>query len=219
MAAILLRTAQPIEKHPLLLRMNLRRVSRPPSNERNLSPLKGAPKGFLFEPEIMTPTEEAVFLDVKALTFEPFRTHGLEFKRRVVRFGIHYMAGSAAMMPASTFPLFLEPLRDRAAAAAGVPTRTLSGSLITEYPSGAGIGWHWDWTPFGIVVDISFGGNCRMRFRRGDGKQRQTWSLALPPRSLYVMSGIALEKWQRSIPLINEPRWSITFRRLKNAGG
>jgi alkylated DNA repair dioxygenase AlkB len=84
---------------------------------------------------------------------------------------------------------------------------------------GAGIGWHCDSPPFGIVAGISFGGNCRMRFQRAEGLQRQTWSLDLPPRSLYVMSGIAREEWQHSIPPVKEPRWSITFRTLKNAGG
>jgi alkylated DNA repair dioxygenase AlkB len=182
--------------------------------------LEGAPEGLLFAPEIMTPTEEPDFLDViKTLPFGAFRMHGVDAKRRVVRFGIHYVAGSAAMAQASAFPPSLEPLRERAAAVAGVPTRMLSESLVTEYAPGAGIGWHCDSPPFGIVVGISFGGDCRMRFQRGDGSQRQTWSLDLPPRSLYVMSGPAREEWQHSIPPVKDARWSITFRTLKNAGG
>jgi alkylated DNA repair dioxygenase AlkB len=65
------------------------------------------------------------------------------------------------------------------------------------------------------VAGISFAGACRMRFQRGEGQQRQTWSLALPPRSLYVLSGVAREKWQHSIQPVKAPRWSITFRTLK----
>lgn len=103
----------------------------------------------------MTPTEEAAFLDiVKTLPFGAFRMHGVDAKRRVVRFGIHYVAGSAAMVHASAFPLSLEPLRERAAAVANVPTGILSESLVTEYAPGAGIGWHCDSPPFGIVVGI-----------------------------------------------------------------
>jgi alkylated DNA repair protein (DNA oxidative demethylase) len=200
--------------------MNLMSVSSPASDQRNLFPLEGAPEGLLFEPEIMTAIEEAAFLDVvKKLPFGAFRMHGVDAKRRVVRFGVHYLAGSAAMTPASHFPPSLEPLRARAAAVAGIPTRLLSESLVTEYTPGAGIGWHRDSPPFGIVAGISFGGGCRMRFQRGEGQQRQTWTLELPPRSLYVMSGVAREEWQHSIPPVKEPRWSITFRTLKARDG
>lgn len=196
--------------------MNPIGVSRPASHQQELFPLEGAPEGLVFQPEIMTETEETAFLDViKTLPFGAFRMHGVDAKRRVVRFGLHYVAGSAAMTPASDFPLSLEALRVRAAAVAGIPTHVLSESLVTEYAPGAGIGWHRDSPPFGIVVGISFGGSCRMRFQRGEGQQRQTWNLELPPRSLYVMSGVVREEWQHSIPPVREARWSITFRTLK----
>jgi alkylated DNA repair dioxygenase AlkB len=204
--------------------MNQMSVSRPTGHQRDLFPLEGAPDGLLSEPEIMTEIEEDAFLDViKKLPFGAFRMHGADAKRRIVRFGLHYLAGSAAMTPVSNFPLALEPLRVRAAAVAGIPTRVLSESLVTEYALGAGIGSHRDSPPFGIVAGISFGGSCRMRFQRGDGQQRQTWALELPPRSLYVMTGVAREEWQHSISPVKEARWSITFRTLKspsrNSGG
>jgi DNA oxidative demethylase len=196
--------------------MNQTDVSAHASYQQNLFPLDGAPNGLLFEPEIMTAMEEAAFLDViRKLPFGAFRMHGVDAKRRVVRFGVHYLAGSAEMTRASDFPPTLEPLRARAAAVAGIPTNLLSESLVTEYTPGAGIGWHRDSPPFGIVAGISFGGACRMRFQRGEGKQRQTWTLELPPRSVYVMSGHAREEWQHSIPPVKELRWSITFRTLK----
>jgi DNA oxidative demethylase len=196
--------------------MNPINVSRPARHQRDLFPLDGAPAGLLFEQEIMTAIEEAAFLDViKTLPFGAFRMHVVDAKRRVVRFGLHYLAGSAAMTPASDFPLSLEPLRARAAAVAGIPTSVLSESLVTEYAPGAGIGWHRDSPPFGIVAGISFGGDCRMRFQCEEGQQRKTWTIELPPRSLYVLSGVVREEWQHSIPPVKEPRWSITFRTLK----
>ena len=197
--------------------MNLIGMSRSArSHQQDLFPLQGAPEGLIFEPEIMTTVEEGVFLEViKALPFGAFRMHGVDAKRRVVRFSLHYVAGSAAMTPASDFPPSLEPLRARAAAVAGVSTRALSESLVTEYTAGAGIGWHRDSPPFGIVAGISFGGDCRMRFQRGEGQQRQTWTIELPPRSLYVMRGAAREEWQHSIPPVKDPRWSVTFRTLR----
>jgi alkylated DNA repair dioxygenase AlkB len=182
--------------------------------------LEGAPDGLLFEPEIMTAIEEADFLDViRSLPFGAFRMHGVDARRRVVRFGLHYLAGSAAMTSASDFPLYLEPLRARAAAVAGIPTHILSESLVTEYAPGACIGWHRDSPPFGIVAGISFAGACRMRFQHLEGLQRQTWTLALPPRSLYVLSGVAREEWEHSIPPVKEARWSITFRTLNAREG
>jgi alkylated DNA repair protein (DNA oxidative demethylase) len=195
-------------------------VYRPASYQSDLFPLAGAPEGLLFEAAIMTPEEEATFLDtVKALPFGPFRMHGVDAKRRVVRFGLHYVAGEAAMTPAADFPISLEPLRSRAAANIGIPVGILSESLVTEYAPGAGIGWHRDSPPFGIVAGISLGGNCRMRFQCGEGKRRQTWAFELPPRSLYVMTGSAREEWQHSIPPVKESRWSITFRTLKHVDG
>jgi alkylated DNA repair dioxygenase AlkB len=198
--------------------MNLISVVRASAYQPELFPLIDAPEGLLLEPEIMTTGEEADFIDViKALPFGAFRMHGVDAKRRVVRFGVHYLAGSAATLPASDFPPSLESLRTRAAAVAGVPVHLLSESLVTEYTPGAGIGWHRDSSPFGIVAGISLGGNCRMRFQCGEGRRRQIWSLKLPPRSLYVMSGPARDEWQHSIPHVKEPRWSITFRTLRNA--
>jgi alkylated DNA repair dioxygenase AlkB len=152
---------------------------------------------------------------IKTLHFGAFHMHGVIARRRVIRFGLRYLAGSAALMPASDFPLSLEPLRARVAAVAGVLARVLSESLMTEYEFGAGIGWHRDSPPFGIVAGISLGGGCRTRLRRGDADERQTWAIELPPRSLYVMSGQAREKWQHSIPPVKEPRWSIAFRTLR----
>jgi alkylated DNA repair protein (DNA oxidative demethylase) len=170
----------------------------------------------LFEREIMTPAEEVAFRTViEKLAFGPFRMHGVDARRHVVRFGGHYLAGSAEMRPTSEFPNSLEPLRARAAVVAGVPADALSESVVIEYPPGAGIGWHRDAPPFGIVVGISFGAVCRMRFQRGEGEERQTWSIELPPRSIYVLTGSAREEWQHSIPPVKDTRYSVTFRTLK----
>jgi alkylated DNA repair dioxygenase AlkB len=178
--------------------------------------MEGAPDGLSFEAEIMTSVEEAAFLKIiRDMPFGAFRMHGVDAKRRIVRFGEHYVSGSAEMQPASEFPASLEPLRARAAAVSGVPVHALSESLVTEYTPGAGIGWHRDSPPFGIIVGVSFGAECRMRFQRGEGEHRQTWSLELPPRSLYVLSGSVRKDWEHSIPAVKETRYSVTFRTLR----
>ena len=125
-------------QHPLWARKNPISVSSRAGYQQEFFPVEGAPDGLLFEPEIMTLTEEAAFLNViKTLPFGAFRMHGVDAKRRVVRFGVHYVSGSAEMRPACEFPVFLEPLRKRAAAFVGISAPTLSESLVTEYPPGA----------------------------------------------------------------------------------
>jgi hypothetical protein len=92
-------------QHPLRARMNPICVSSRAGHQQEFFPLEGAPDGLLFEPEIMTPAEEAAFLNViTTLPFGAFRMHGVDAKRRVVRFGAHYVAGSAEMRPTSEFP-------------------------------------------------------------------------------------------------------------------
>jgi hypothetical protein len=120
-----------------------------PGRQQDLFPLQDSPDRLLFEPEIMTGLEEIAFLGViKELPFGSFRMHGVDAKRRVVRFGAHYLAGSAEMRPASEFPLPLEPLQ----------AHSVSESLVTGYPPVAAIGWHRDSPPFGIVAGVSLGG-------------------------------------------------------------
>jgi len=96
--------------------------------QQNLFPMEGAPDGLMFEAETMTATEEAAFLKViKEMPFGPFRMHGVDAKRHVVRFGGHYLSGSAKMKPTSEFPRSLKPLRARAA--------VVSGGLCTPFPN------------------------------------------------------------------------------------
>jgi alkylated DNA repair dioxygenase AlkB len=112
-------------------------------------------------------------------------------------------------------PEFLVPVRDRAAAFAGLPPSTLSEALLTEYAPGAPIGWHRDAPPFGDVVGISLLSPCRFRFRRGRAGAWETTEVQLVPRSIYVLTGPARTEWEHSIPAVSELRYSITFRTLR----
>jgi DNA oxidative demethylase len=82
------------------------------------------------------------------------------------------------------------------------------------YPPGAGIGWHRDAPPFGVIVGVSLGTTCEMRFRRGSGG-RTAFALELRPRSAYLLSGDVRSNWQHSIPAVAETRWSVTLRTLR----
>jgi hypothetical protein len=90
-------------KHPLAVPMNPIRVSRRYDHQQELFPLTDAPDGLLFEPEIMTETEEVGFLVViKELPFGNFRMHGVDAKRHVVRFGAHYVAAIIFFLPTAS---------------------------------------------------------------------------------------------------------------------
>ncbi len=119
------------------------------------------------------------------------------------------------MEEAEPLPAWLEPLRDRCAALAGVDPAALVEALLQRYPEGATIGWHRDAPSFGIVVGVSLGSSARMRFRRGSKGRWTTWELELPPRSAYVLAGEARSKWMHSLPPTKALRYSITFRTLK----
>ena len=96
-----------------------------------------------------------------------------------------------------------------------MPLRWPASSRARSYPAGAGIGWHRDAPQFGLVVGVSLLGACRMRFQRGTGSARQTRALELAPRSAYVLDGAVRWQWQHSIPPTKSPRYSVTFRTLR----
>jgi alkylated DNA repair dioxygenase AlkB len=136
-------------------------------------------------------------------------------RRRIAHFGWLYRFDSREVAPGPAIPQFLEPVRERLAAYASVSPEDLGEALVTEYPPGAGIGWHRDAPPFGIVAAVSLAGPCRFRFQRGEGGGRQTSELVLEPRSAYVLAGPARIQWQHHIPPTKTLRYSVTFRTLR----
>ena len=173
------------------------------------------PKGFLYHQNFLTEQDHADLLRVfESLPFEPFDFHGYIARRRIVEYGWEYDFSTRHASATKPLPDFLLPLRERAAAFAGIPPQELVASVITEYTLGAPIGWHRDVPQFEIVIGISLGGAARMRFKpyKGEGK---IISVTLEPRSIYVISGAARWNFQHSIPAVAELRYSITFRSLR----
>jgi alkylated DNA repair dioxygenase AlkB len=109
-------------------------------------------------------------------------------------------------------PDFLVPLREWAAAFAGVPADGLQQVLVTEYAPGAGIGWHRDKAMFADVVAVSFLASCVLRFRRKQGAGWERVSRGLAARSAYRLRGPARWEWEHSIPPVDGLRYSVTFR-------
>ncbi len=174
------------------------------------------PAGFAYAPDVIDAAEEARLVGAFAdLPFKEFEFHGFLGKRRVVSFGLRYDFNGGGLQQAAPIPPFVLPVRERAAAFAGLAPDRLQHVLITEYRPGAAIGWHRDRPNFGDVIGVSLLSPCTFRMRR---KREAGWERAamqLDRRSVYLMRGPARDDWEHSIPAVEELRYSITFRSLR----
>ena len=152
------------------------------------------------------------------MTLTPFRFQGWTGKRLTASFGWRYDFEDASFGPTDPIPAFLGAVRTRAAAFAGVPEDDLVQALLIRYDPGAGIGWHRDRPVFDHVVGISLGAAATLRLRRRRPGSFDRATLPLVPRSIYHLAGAARLEWEHSIAAMAEPRWSITFRSLSDAG-
>ncbi len=149
----------------------------------------------------------------------PFRFQRWTGKRLTHSFGWHYDFETGALLPGDTIPPWLTRLVADAERFAGVPTGALVQVLVTRYDIGAGIGWHRDRPDFADVVGVSLGAPATMRFRRRCDGRFERRALPLPPRGAYHLSGEARHAWEHSIAPVAAPRWSITFRSLRDGKG
>jgi alkylated DNA repair dioxygenase AlkB len=171
------------------------------------------PAGFAYRDDLIAPGDERILVErFAALPFQPFDFHGYLAKRRVVWFGWRYDYAGRTLRESPAMPDFLVPLREWAAAFAGVPADGLQQVLVTEYAPGAGIGWHRDKAMFADVVAVSFLASCVLRFRRKQGAGWERVSRGLAARSAYRLRGPARWEWEHSIPPVDGLRYSVTFR-------
>ena len=79
------------------------------------------------------------------------------------------------------------------------------------------------WSALALAIAVACAGtamrcsSCRLRFRSGRPRVRETAELTLEPGSAYVLSGPVWTQWQHHIPAVTKERWSMTFRTLRRA--
>jgi alkylated DNA repair dioxygenase AlkB len=190
----------------------------------------GVPPGFAYQAEFIDKAEEVALAEqIGRVEFSRVEMRGVVAKRRTAHFGWTYGYDSRSSEPGAPIPEFLLPLRERAAAWAGIEAESLGEALITEYPAGAGIGWHRDAPMFGdVIAGASLLSACRMKFRpyvspkdlvpaHARVPRRTTHEIMLTPRSGYLITGPARRDFEHSIPETESLRYSITFRTLRRA--
>lgn len=172
------------------------------------------PSGLVYMPRFLTEDEErAALAGIAALTLREATYKEYTARRRVASFGAGYDFDANELTPAPELAPFLVPLRDKAAAWAGVQPEALGYALVAEYRPGTQLGWHRDVPQFETVVGISLASACVMRFRRYPPRPRAPIStLDLEPRSAYVLKDEARWGWQHGIAPTPQLRYSITFR-------
>lgn len=176
------------------------------------------PSGLEYHADFATRDEEARLIDaIEALPLREAEYRQYTARRRVARFGHNgYPACGDSSEDADALPPWLDNVRDRAAALAGVDGDAFVHALVTEYRPGTPIGWHRDSPEYRTIVGISLASPCTMRFRPyNDRKNRAaTIALDLAPRSAYVLRDDIRWRWQHHIPPVASLRYSITFRTL-----
>ena len=171
------------------------------------------PPGMRYTPDLLSPNEEAALVErIEALPFAPFAFHGYEGLRRVASFGWRYDFSAGRADRIDPIPDWLEPLKARAAAWAGLAPEALEQALVNEYAPGAPIGWHRDRPVFEDVIGVSFLSPCVMRFRRRSGAGWDRRAAPLAARSAYLLRGEARNDWEHSIAPAKSLRYSVTFR-------
>ncbi len=175
------------------------------------------PAGLTYQPELITVAQElSIVSHIRELPFREFQFHNFLAKRRTVSFGWHYDYSGRQLQKAEAIPEFLLPLRARAARFANLEPEAFQHVLVTEYAPGTGIGWHRDKGVFGQVVGVSLLTKCVLRFRRKENEKWQRANVPVEPRSAYHLSGPARTVWEHSILRVDELRYAITFRNLRD---
>jgi alkylated DNA repair protein (DNA oxidative demethylase) len=162
--------------------------------------------------------ERELVTRLAALELAPLRFHGWLGNRRTQSFGWRYDFDDASFQRAEAIPDWLQPLREKVAAFAGVDPHEFVHVLLARYDPGAGIGWHRDRDVFDEVVGVSLGTPAVLRFRQRTPSGFRRTSLQVEPRSAYLLSGEARCDWEHSIAPGDQLRFSITFRTLSSKG-
>lgn len=175
--------------------------------------------GLDYREEAITEIDERELVErLSALDLMPFRFQGWLGNRKTMSFGWRYDFDDASFSRTDPIPNWLRPVREKAAAFAGLMPEDFAHVLLARYDPGAGIGWHRDRDVFEKVVGISLGTPATLRFRQRTASGFRRTSIELQPRSAYLLSGESRWNWEHRITPGDRLRFSITFRTMSEKG-
>jgi alkylated DNA repair dioxygenase AlkB len=180
------------------------------------------PRGMAYQPDFLTVEEERSLLDViRALPLSQAQYRQYTARRRTLNYGSSYDFTHHETRSAPPIPGFLDPLRKKVAAWAGLDPAAFVHLLVTEYQPGTPLGWHRDVPDFEVIVGVSLAGAARLRFRPypwRPERKKEVFALEVAPRSAYLLRDEARWNWQHSVPPVKMLRYSITFRTQRTVG-
>jgi len=175
--------------------------------------------GLRYQERLIDEAEEkALVAKLSELDLSSFRFHGWLGNRKTQTYGWRYDFDDASFTPTEPIPGWLEGVRSKGAAFAGLRPEDFVHVLLARYDPGAGIGWHRDRDVFERVVGISLCTPATLRFRRRTESGFRRANVEVSPRSAYLLSGEARQDWEHSISPGQSLRFSITFRTLSDKG-
>lgn len=179
-------------------------------------------EGLRYENGFLSRDEEAGLLRlVQGWPLKEMRYKEYTARRRGIGFGGSYDFDTHRLKPGAPLPAELHPLRDKAAAWAGIAPEELTHALVAEYRPGTPLGWHRDVPDFEDIVGVSLHGDAVMQFRPyvsgaaaagAAASGPATLEFLIEPRSVYVLRGPARWAWQHAIAPTQGLRYSITLR-------
>lgn len=184
--------------------------------EETGAPCTPAISGLALVRDAIEPREEqSLAAQIDAAPLAPFKFGQWSGKRLTANYGSAYDYQRARPVPAPPLSAWLVELRNRLAPLFGREPERFEQALLVRYDPGAGIGWHRDRPQYGEVIGLSFSAPAVLRLRRRTAGGFERRKVALPRRSLYLLSGEARSEWEHSIAPMKATRRSITFRTLR----
>ena len=178
------------------------------------------PEGFRYLPDVLSTAEERELAGLfDDLPLQPFEFHGYQANRRIYTYGHRYVFAGQKPRAEHGIPDRLRSLTEIAGVIAGVSPDLFEQVMVTDYPPGAGIGWHRDRPTFEDIVAISFLAPCALRLRRREGEGWERQSVLIEPRSAYLLHGPVRNRWQHSIAAMDHRRISVTLRSFRPGHG
>jgi hypothetical protein len=200
--------------------MVVRRYSPPKCRTADLFGEPALPTGFQYMADVISPAEEHRLVQIfEQLPMSSFEFHGHFGNRRIYTFGHRYVFAGQLPRANSEIPAYVRPLTQIASRISGIAAEAFEQVMITDYPPGAGIGWHRDRPTYGDIAAISFLTPCVLRLRRRVGETWERRSAWIEPRSCYLLHGDVRNRWQHSIAPMDVQRYSMTLRTFRPGHG